>query len=446
MLTGEDKFAMQYDAAGNMIAQSSSQTPSAAQGGHSLLAGGVAIAQKAIVYDSYNRIVRVTNSQTSEVVGRYWYDDQGFRVRKVARRHIAGEDRQVEVLYPSMYFGLEKHKTMQGADIPNTTYSVNNIYLDGVRIAAVIPSGDARYYLTDQVDSVKIVADDDSRAVTRMEYMPYGATWFEEGDTNNAPKYNSQELDPESNFYYYNARHYSQEIARFVTADSVIDGEFDTQGWNRYAYCKNNPIEYKDPTGHHSGGRHKQILEESFKDEDKLSETSMKYLKKGNVETDKIEGKSNIDVENTRKHGMAGLIIKWNKGDVLPTIRYETKFEAAESSRQYMTEKINKAVESAKEGKYKEALESFGSATHTVQDRVEHDFAPWTLGKAMFLSLPEIIPHGVSDVYMNRKELEKNVNVTKDVWKEFKSKLIKDIGKENGQKVLDELTNLPSEE
>jgi RHS repeat-associated protein len=71
-----------------------------------------------------------------------------------------------------------------------------------------------------------------------------------EGDARNASKYNSQELDKESGYYVYNARHYDPEIARFVTPDSVIDGELSTQGWNRYAYVHNNPIRYKDPTGH----------------------------------------------------------------------------------------------------------------------------------------------------------------------------------------------------
>jgi len=80
--------------------------------------------------------------------------------------------------------------------------------------------------------------------------MPYGETWFQEGDEENNPKYNSQELDKETGFYFYNARHYDPAIARFVTADSVIPRENDTQSWNRFSYCSGNPIIYKDPSGH----------------------------------------------------------------------------------------------------------------------------------------------------------------------------------------------------
>ncbi|WP_139356745.1 RHS repeat-associated core domain-containing protein, partial [Leptospira alexanderi] len=61
---------------------------------------------------------------------------------------------------------------------------------------------------------------------------------------------NSQELDRESGFYFYNARFYDPAIARFTSADTIIDGEFDTQGWNRFSYVLNNPIAFKDPTGH----------------------------------------------------------------------------------------------------------------------------------------------------------------------------------------------------
>lgn len=61
---------------------------------------------------------------------------------------------------------------------------------------------------------------------------------------------NSQELDKESGYYFYNARHYDPEIGRFVTPDTIVPRENDTQSWNRLSYCRNNPIVYKDPTGH----------------------------------------------------------------------------------------------------------------------------------------------------------------------------------------------------
>ncbi len=83
-----------------------------------------------------------------------------------------------------------------------------------------------------------------------MQYLPYGEAFVQRGDLNFAPKYNSQELDRESGFYFYNARFYDPGIARFTSADAIIDGEFDTQGWNRFSYVKGNPIGAKDPSGH----------------------------------------------------------------------------------------------------------------------------------------------------------------------------------------------------
>jgi len=46
------------------------------------------------------------------------------------------------------------------------------------------------------------------------------------------------------------ARRYDPAIIRFASADSVIDGEWNTQGWNRYSYVHGIPIAYKNPTGH----------------------------------------------------------------------------------------------------------------------------------------------------------------------------------------------------
>ncbi|EPG64718.1 RHS repeat-associated core domain protein [Leptospira wolffii serovar Khorat str. Khorat-H2] len=100
------------------------------------------------------------------------------------------------------------------------------------------------------MDSVSHVLDENAQTLSRTQYEPYGETLVQRGSLDFAPKYNSQELDRETNFYFYNARYYDPEIGRFTSADSVIDGDDDTQGWNRFSYVQGNPIAFKDPTGH----------------------------------------------------------------------------------------------------------------------------------------------------------------------------------------------------
>jgi RHS repeat-associated protein len=126
------------------------------------------------------------------------------------------------------------------------------------------------------MDSVTVVLDDGGKIVTQHEYLPFGETWTHEGDAKHNPKYNSQELDRETGYYFYNARYYDPEIARFVTPDNVIDGEMDTQGWNRYSYVKNNPIVYKDPTGHAGESRYDSFVEKYQSGEYKTQSVEMK--------------------------------------------------------------------------------------------------------------------------------------------------------------------------
>ncbi|MFH0975077.1 MAG: hypothetical protein V1874_04755 [Spirochaetota bacterium] len=70
-LTSEEKYAMQYDAVGNMTGQTSPSAPGPLNPPEGDLRA------KSMAYDSYNRIISVTNTDTSEVVGRYWYDGHG---------------------------------------------------------------------------------------------------------------------------------------------------------------------------------------------------------------------------------------------------------------------------------------------------------------------------------------------------------------------------------
>ncbi|OLY65158.1 RHS repeat domain-containing protein [Leptospira santarosai] len=225
--SGADTLTFQYDANGNLTRQRDN----------------VKDLTKRISVDSQDRITQIQDGNNA-ILGSYWYDESGFRIRRSALEEKNNVFTNVEILYPSKFYGLEFIESEK------IITSVNNVYLNGVRIAAMNEAGALAYYLTDQVDSVSHVLDDEGNTLSQMQYQPYGETFVQRGDLNFSPKYNSQELDRESGFYFFNARYYDPGIARFTSADTIIDGEFDTQGWNRFSYVKGNPIGAKDPSGH----------------------------------------------------------------------------------------------------------------------------------------------------------------------------------------------------
>jgi RHS repeat-associated protein len=49
---------------------------------------------------------------------------------------------------------------------------------------------------------------------------------------------------------HMNGRVYDPLLARFGTADPMTESPFSTQGWNRYSYVGNSPLNFTDPSGY----------------------------------------------------------------------------------------------------------------------------------------------------------------------------------------------------
>lgn len=62
-------------------------------------------------------------------------------------------------------------------------------------------------------------------------------------------RYRGYYYDEETNFYYLQSRYYNPEIGRFINADAYISTGQGLIGYNMFAYCNNNPINYYDSTG-----------------------------------------------------------------------------------------------------------------------------------------------------------------------------------------------------
>ena len=87
--------------------------------------------------------------------------------------------------------------------------------------------------------------------VAAYTYDAWGNVLSQSGDfaTINPFRYRSYYYDTETGFYYLQSRYYDPAIGRFVSADSFASTGQSFLGYNMFAYCNNDPINYVDPTG-----------------------------------------------------------------------------------------------------------------------------------------------------------------------------------------------------
>ncbi|MRR31689.1 hypothetical protein EG834_15470, partial [bacterium] len=64
------------------------------------------------------------------------------------------------------------------------------------------------------------------------------------------PLEGSGQREDEYGLYDYKARHYDPLLGRFTSPDTLIPEPGSPLAWDRYAYVKNNPVRFNDPTGH----------------------------------------------------------------------------------------------------------------------------------------------------------------------------------------------------
>jgi RHS repeat-associated protein len=116
--------------------------------------------------------------------------------------------------------------------------------------------------LGDHLGSTSIVTDDSGAKVSEMRYKPWGEvrySWKASAshslsDYTFTGQYSYMD-DPSTSgvtegfdLMFYNARWYDPGLGRFAQADSIVPA--GVQGYDRYAYVNNNPVNLTDPSGH----------------------------------------------------------------------------------------------------------------------------------------------------------------------------------------------------
>jgi len=137
----------------------------------------------------------------------------------------------------------------------NVVVTVSGQASNGVSFTVQCPNTGAGvfYYLSDVLGSSRIVTDASGVVCNESDFYPYGGERVVTTTLTDHYKFTGKERDGESGLDNFGARYDSSWMGRFMSPDpenmSGFDHMDDPQGWNGYAYARNNPLVYVDPDG-----------------------------------------------------------------------------------------------------------------------------------------------------------------------------------------------------
>ena len=105
------------------------------------------------------------------------------------------------------------------------------------------------YLISDHIGSNSITVSDTGTKTAETRYKAWGEVRYQSGTNPSDRTYTGQRsYASDFGLMYYNARWYDSYLNHFTQPDSIIPP--GPQGYDRYAYVSNNPINRTDPTGH----------------------------------------------------------------------------------------------------------------------------------------------------------------------------------------------------
>ncbi|MBL8194144.1 MAG: RHS repeat-associated core domain-containing protein, partial [Blastocatellia bacterium] len=222
----------EYDLAGNLIADPSG---------------------KFYEYDGENRLIKVAQGNQSNVIAEYFYDGNGWRVKKIANgvttRFVYDQSGRLLAEYI-------------GEPVPSLDAPTKEHIYGASGMLATVEADKINYHTPDHLGSPRILTDGSGVVISRRDFFPFGdqiidsvgnrASVFGYSTTDSiSQKFTGYFNDDESGLDFAQARYFNSSLGRFMSIDPVFSSSRveNPMTYNRYSYCLNNPINFSDPTG-----------------------------------------------------------------------------------------------------------------------------------------------------------------------------------------------------
>lgn len=124
-------------------------------------------------------------------------------------------------------------------------------YYLGDNVIVVRQDGNVKPYLafTDNLGSILSVMDENGSKVFDATYDAWGRQTVTLNSIGLQRGYTGHEMLNEFGIINMNGRLYDPILGRFLSLDNFVQMPDNSQNFNRYSYCLNNPLKYTDPSG-----------------------------------------------------------------------------------------------------------------------------------------------------------------------------------------------------
>ncbi len=192
-------------------------------------------------HDAENRLVKMTSDSNGYVyIARMAYDGDGRRAKRV--------DNFGTIHYAGPHY---ERNVGTGSD---TTEVITKYYYAQMgamkRLIALRRAGTLYYVVPDHLGGTLRVVDSAGNTVDDIRFHAFGATRSGGTNTPTDKRFTGQTLDQSTGLYDLGARSFDPLLGRFCQPDSIVPQPGNPQSLNRYSYCRNNPLKYRDPSGH----------------------------------------------------------------------------------------------------------------------------------------------------------------------------------------------------
>ncbi|MDD6027672.1 MAG: FG-GAP-like repeat-containing protein [Bacteroidales bacterium] len=203
-----------------------------------------AVTPQLTTFNDDGKIEMISDTHDGSLDRTYFYYGPGREKWETLRSVVAdGGDEGTQPSCRHFYFG-NYERIVEGSSITEQYFLDNGVIL-------IKKDGLLSFYkaFTDIQGSILSVFDEDGVKVFDASYDAWGRQTVTLNTINLRRGYCGHEMLPEYGLIDMRGRVYDPTVGRFLSCDNYVQEPDNSQNFNRYSYCLNNPLRYTDPTG-----------------------------------------------------------------------------------------------------------------------------------------------------------------------------------------------------